>query len=160
MKYYEFKKEVSKLSKNYHFEEDDVCHDFLVYHKSQLVAKISDLLRFQVELFVSDADMNSLPFSHKLYMLMAELSMTKPHNREVHLGFQLANGQYLTSFSANKTYEDLCFDNHSTSVDMTVTTTQQPYYGLDRQSIEMAANILTGRICSDIGNDRVKGLAN
>ena len=155
MKYYEFKKEVSKLSKNYHFEEDDVCHDFIVYHKSQLVAKISDLLRFQVELFVSDADMNSLPFSHKLYMLMAELSMTKPHNREVHLGFQLANCQYLTSFSANQTFENLYFSERTSNIEMNVTTTPQPYYGLDRQSVEMASNILAGRICSDIDNDRV-----
>lgn len=82
MRYSEFKREVDALSSNYVvrkelaniFDEDIIS----VWYKEQPIMKISGTYQFVMQKFYL---MDSTPFSHKLYMLAAELAMTPIEER-------------------------------------------------------------------------------
>lgn len=77
MKYSEFKKQVEGLSSGYMVERDD-SGDVGVCYKNVLILYVPGGVQFD---FSSYELSDSMPFSHKLYMLAAELAMTPIEKR-------------------------------------------------------------------------------
>lgn len=77
MKYSEAKKAIEALSSKY--SADFYAHKFNVYYKNELTAGVKKDCRYS---FINRENIfNKLPFSNKLYMILAELAMTPPDER-------------------------------------------------------------------------------
>lgn len=77
MKYSEAEKQIKALSSNYNVNMAD--GDFVVNYKNMLVAWVKSNKRY---LFYNDENVfKKLSFSDKLYMILAELAITKLDER-------------------------------------------------------------------------------
>lgn len=84
MKYSEATKAIQGLSKKYSINNDDNCYFDIIY-KSKSIAWVNKQEQFDLEranIFASG--FNELPYSHKLWMILAELAMTPISEREEH----------------------------------------------------------------------------
>lgn len=74
MKYSEAKKEIEALSSKYSAYKDKYTNFFNVYYKNEEVAYVRTNERYSVTVWF-EKHFPKLPFSNKLYMILAELSM-------------------------------------------------------------------------------------
>lgn len=72
MKYSEAEKQIKALSSKYNFNMSD--GDFIVNYKNMLVAWVKNNKRYL--LYNNENCFKKIPFSNKLYMILAELAMT------------------------------------------------------------------------------------
>lgn len=72
MKYSEAEKQIKALSSKYNFNMAD--GDFVVNYKNMLVAWVKNNKRYL--LYNNENCFKKIPFSNKLYMILAELAMT------------------------------------------------------------------------------------
>lgn len=77
MKYSEAKKAVEALSSKYYINMED--DDFIVNYKSMLVAWVKNNKRYL--LYNNENNFKKIPFSNKLYMILAELAITPLNER-------------------------------------------------------------------------------
>lgn len=75
MKYSEAKKEIEALSSKYSAYKDKYTNFFNVYYKNREVAYVRTNERYSVTVWF-EKYFQKLPFSNKLYMILAELAMT------------------------------------------------------------------------------------
>ena len=81
MKYNEATKLIQGLSKEYSIGGDDKSVFVLIY-KNKFVAWVDKQEQFNFgRVNLSASRFNGLPYSHKLWMILAELAMTKPSDR-------------------------------------------------------------------------------
>ena len=81
MKYSEATKLIQGLSKEYSIGGDDKSVFVLIY-KNKFVAWVDKQEQFNFgRVNLSASRFNGLPYSHKLWMILAELAMTKPSDR-------------------------------------------------------------------------------
>ena len=83
MKYNEATKLIQELSKKYSTNNGKSVFEFT--YKSKPIAWVDKLEQFSFGRFnISDFGFNELPYSHKLWMILAELAMTPISEREEH----------------------------------------------------------------------------
>jgi len=75
MKYSEAKKEIEALSSKYSAYKDKYTNFFNVYYKNEEVAYVRTVERYSITVW-SEKHFPKLPFSNKLYMILAELAIT------------------------------------------------------------------------------------
>ena len=75
MHYSEAKKEIETLSSKYSAYKDTDTESFNVYHKNEEVAYVRTNERYSVTVWF-EKYFSKLPFSNKLYMILAELATT------------------------------------------------------------------------------------
>lgn len=78
MKYSEAEKQIKALSSKYNFNMSD--GDFIVNYKNMLVAWVKNNKRYL--LYNNENCFKKIPFSNKLYMILAELAMTPIDERK------------------------------------------------------------------------------
>ena len=94
MKYSEAEKQIKELSSKYNIRMDD--ENFNVDYKNAIVTRA---IRSQRYLFINAADcFNKLPFSDKLYMIMAELAMTPLDERVEEKKYYVKVGDSISSY--------------------------------------------------------------
>lgn len=84
MKYSEATKAIQGLSKKYSINNDDKCY-FEIIYKSKSIAWVNKQEQFNFDLEranVIDLEFDRLPYIHKLWMILAELSMTPLDKRK------------------------------------------------------------------------------
>lgn len=77
MKYSEAEKQIKALSSKYNFNMSD--GDFIVNYKNMLVAWVKNNKRYL--LYNNENCFKKIPFSNKLYMILAELAITQLDER-------------------------------------------------------------------------------
>jgi len=80
----ELKKEIMKLSDNYSFAETTSSitgPKLLVSYKGNTVLRIYKAIQYRYEVTIEQSDFYRLPFSNKLWMLVAEFAMTPVDKR-------------------------------------------------------------------------------
>jgi len=83
MKYNEATKLIKELSKKYSTNNNDVF--FKLIYKNKPVIWVDKQQQFSFgRINILDPELNALPYSHKLWMILAELSMTPISEREEH----------------------------------------------------------------------------
>lgn len=81
MKYSEATKEIQGLSKEYSINNDDI---FELIYKNEPIAWVDKKKQFNFDLVsfnILASEFNKLPYSHKLWMILAELAMTPIKDR-------------------------------------------------------------------------------
>lgn len=82
MKYSEATKAIKGLSKKYSINNHDTCFFELIY-KHKPIAWVDKLEQFNFgRVNISASGFNELPYSHKLWMILAELAMTPLDKRK------------------------------------------------------------------------------
>jgi len=80
----EFKKEIKKLSDNYSFAEATSSitgPKLLISYKGNTVLRIYKVIQYRYEGTIEQSDFYRLPYSNKLWMLVAEFAMTPVDKR-------------------------------------------------------------------------------
>ena len=84
MKYDEATKLIKGLSKKYSIN-NNYSSDFELSYQSKPIAWVDKQKQFHFEIVTAlTSEFNKLPYSHKLWMILAELSMTPLNEREEH----------------------------------------------------------------------------
>lgn len=83
MKYSEATKAIQGLSKKYSISNNNYSSDFQLSYQSKLIAWVDKQEQFHFERVTDlDSEFDELPHSHKLWMILAELSMTPLDERK------------------------------------------------------------------------------
>lgn len=124
--------------------------DFVkVFYKNDVAVIIFDVKRYSVNnyAFVSHRIYDFLPYSHKLWMLASEFSMTPLDQREdKQYQFQFDNGRYLDSFDARNIHGKPYIRLSTTDKYSSLTST-------DKSTFDIANRFLDGHVVERDADD-------
>ena len=110
MKYSEAEKQIKALSNNYRIYMND--GDFNVaYTKNDPIAYVKDKECYKVNILYTEEFLQKLPFSSKLYMILAALAVTPPEDRKEE------KKQYVKIYDSIVGYLNIDILNHKMSID-------------------------------------------
>lgn len=143
MKYDEFRELVTDLSSKYsvdfHYDDDFIR---VFYQKNGTKVLVITINKWVMRGFWEGYSGNyeNLPYSHKLYMYAAELSMTDIAERKSLSALKLKNGEYLVSYSVDTSY--VIYSRNDLSHDLELRTSDLPFYGFNSKDLSILIRIL------------------